>query len=279
MKNTFYLLILFCLFPILFFNCSSDDEEIPEKPEIIYNLRLSIDKKIHYIYSTDTVFNILEGNGEYIAMVSDEDVAKVAIDDTTVHVAFIGNGSVNITITDAKGQTAEAIMNVYHKSLVDTHYILFMEKDSTYVVDHFTFGVGGYHLKNIRGDHAQLTINDDNLKVTAKSHGKTYFDILDKRGTKVNGEVWVVAFYSLDKDKLEIEMIPDQRASIKTLYGQGWEIESYSGPIAEAVIIPVSNVNPSDILQIDSSTEIKGSGIIWLKDKEGNRAAVTVTVM
>lgn len=276
--KTIYKLLFIGLFPVLFFNCSSDDDVIEPDEEIVYDLKLSVENKIHSVYSTDTVFEILRGNGEYVATVSDEDIAKVSVNDTTVNVSFISNGSVNIEITDVKGKSASVSMNVYHESLVPTHYITFIPKDKEWELEKISFGAGGYSIENIKGDHATVEVKDDKFMAKSVSHGKTYFDIVDKRGTRAPAEIWVIDYRELETDRLDIKMIPDQRTSVKTLYGEEWMIESYNGTLCEVVIIPVSNTNPTDIIQIDTFADNPGFGTIQLKDKDGKRAVITLTV-
>jgi len=266
-----------CVFPVLFLNCSSDD--VSEEPvQAVHDLRLSVDNNLLSVYSTDTVFQILEGNGEYIAQVSDEKIAKVAVDDTTVYVSFISNGWVDITVTDVKGKTASTSMNVYNESLVPTNSIVILMKDSTYVFDFLSFGAGGYKFENIEGDCVELSLKDDKIVAKALSYGKIYFDIVDKRGSRSESEVWVVAFYELTADRLDINMISDQRTSIKTLYGKNWAVESFNKDLCDVTIIPVGPTNPTDIIQIDTYADRIGYCTILLKDDEGNKATVTVSV-
>lgn len=279
MKSLFKFVLLLIL-PLLFVNCGDEDDdgELVICNEPVNELKLSLDNKPCYVYSIDTTFTIVQGNDSYSSTVSDENVAKVSIQDTTVHVSFIANGSVTITIKDAYGQSADVNMSVYHPSLVETFYGLFMEIDTTHTSE-LRFGAGGYHIENVKGDCVAVSIVDDRLVTQAKDYGKVTFDIVDKRGTRLKTEVCVVAHYDLDSDRLDIEMKTDQIASVRILYGAGgWKVEPYDESLCEVNVLPAGNAMDYDVIQIDTKPEALGNSIMQFRDNEGNTATIHLTV-
>jgi hypothetical protein len=271
-------LLILCL-SVSFTACGSDDDatEIPA-PE--YDLKLSIDhNKIHWIKDIDFDFDILSGNGSYTAVIADEDIARVSVEDSIVHINFIRNGYTKLTVTDVTGRSIELSFSVYNPTLVSSNYTVFMEKGQvTSIGDLSFFGSGtGYKVDNMKGGSVMLVISETELVIAANNFGNTYCDIVDSRGTKMPLTVIVVAIHELTSNVLNITMNSDQRASIKCLWGKGWKITSES-PFCKSVILTSQKADGYDILQLDSAPDMFGSGTILLMDKDGNIAQVNITI-
>lgn len=118
--KTFYKGIL--LLSVLLFSvaCSKDNED----DEITRELLLSVPTTGGSIETDDLdfTFEILDGNGGYTATVSEVDGdpdAHVTIEGNTVTVNILVGGyrSVEVTITDQKGEEATVHLRSYNKSI------------------------------------------------------------------------------------------------------------------------------------------------------------------
>ncbi len=276
MKTILKFTFIFCL-TSLFISCDSEKSEEFEEPEIIKDITLSLKDAFNWFDEIDVEFDILSGNGGYITTSSDEKMAKVRVEDNKVIVNFLKNGSITVTIEDSKGKTAKTILNVNNSSLAGQNYTLFIEKGSTTTIDDVAFGAGGYKIENIRGSSVKLLLDGDNIIVEAMEHGNTYSDLVDKRGSSMNFNIFVVAIHKLTKNNLEINMIKDQRASIICKWGQGWKITS-SPFLCDVVVIPSTKPYDYDTVQIDSHPNAWGNEVIHLKDKDGNLAQIVVNI-
>jgi len=273
--KTFVKILL--LIPFLFSCNSGDDEIIDDTPLYENELRISLDERIKYIYSTDTVFAILEGNGGYTAKVSDENYAKVEIVDTLVYVSFLKNGFVKINITDITGREKEVLMDAYHTSLVPTGYTMSLELNSTHFMD-LGFGAGDYRIDNIKGSSAEVSMENDKVKATGNKYGNTYFDIIDKRGSKAEGKIIVGAVYDLTTSHISINMIPDQMSSISLKWGKGWTLTGYDKELFKVYLMSAGEKQEYDVLQIDSFADKTGTGLVQIRDKDNNTATIFVNV-
>ncbi|GEM_PF-1978059 len=278
MKKILKFIWIISLFSIFITSCDSGNDDIDE-PEIEYPLEISLDKNSYSISSLDTTFTIVDGNGGYIVNSSDSTIAKVSIkEEKTVYVSFISNGTVTIEIKDAKEKSKKISMSAYDESLVPTSYGVFLPIDSISSIEIF-FGAGDYHIENIKGESADISIKGHQFLAKGLIPGNTYFDIIDKRGTVCKGYVMVPAIYELVSNTLSIDMIPDQIASIRDLYGCGnWKLESYPQSLVEVYLMDGSETSPHSTIQINSLPDVVGNGIVQLKDKEGNIALINVSV-
>ncbi len=273
MKKTFLLLLVSCLLAA----CSSDDPEM-ELRGAPKEIKLSVNGWVD-TQETEYEFEILEGNGDYI--VSSETEAKATIIGNKVKVDLLSSSS-SLTITDKRYQSASVTIFSTAESLVPHNYGIFMEVDSTYLMNEIKFGAGGYTVEKTKGNSAEVTVTDKGMvKVTGLKPGNSYYTVKDKRGTTAPLQVMVFSSYELTGDYLDITAVNDQIISIRIKYGEGWRVLNFSSPLFEKIsIIEKGDINKKyDILQIDTSKEnVKGSGLIELQDKNGNQTAVLVNI-
>lgn len=248
--------------------CSKDERY--EEPKIEYPLEVSLDKQSYWFDSIDTAFTILGGNGGYTVASSDSSIAKVSLtNDTIVHVAFISNKQVTITVADAAGKSRDIYMKSNNPSIAPHHYTLFFPKDSTSSTS-ISFGNGDYHIANVKGTSADITLGKDLLIVKGLSTGMTTFDVIDHRGTVGKNKVVVT-----DNEKTtfchDIGFTVDKSSSTKVELPEGnWRILSHEEPVTKAEL-------KGNILYITTSGT-PGYDYIELINDEGLMAAVSVSI-
>ncbi|MEG0012354.1 MAG: hypothetical protein RR706_09360 [Muribaculaceae bacterium] len=274
--------LLLPLFIICMFSaCNKSDEFIPEIEEQVNELILSAKWNVD-TESVEYEFDILDGNGDYTASFSEEDAGKVVIEGTKVKVSLLKN-HVSVTITDKKQQSKTVIINSTAKSLIPQDYSIFIVNGDTYTMKDISFGVGGYGIEKINGNSAEVSIDEnDNVKISTLRQGNSYYKLIDKRGTTASLNVLVGAIYDLVANTIRINAVNDQTFSIVLKNGNAWKVitkEPYSPIIDEVYLMPKSDTNKYDVLQINTAKgDMKGSTTIELKDKTGNIALVTVMV-
>lgn len=273
----------------MFLSCSSDDELSPEQlpgqtevPEQTEKLTLSVGHVVN-TEEIDVEFDILSGNGEYVASVANEDEAKVSIQQNRVKVNLLRNNA-GITITDKKNQSVSLRINSSAKSLVPANYSVIIENGDTYTMKNVTFGAGGYTLQKISGTSADARVLENGaINIKSLEPGNSYYKITDKRGTTAVFEVLVTSSFFLESNQLDVKVVNDQKASVWLKLGEGdWRIvESTSSPaIEKVVVIEKGDIDKKfDILSITTSKgSVKGIASIRLQDRAGNYAFVTVHV-
>lgn len=266
----------------LFASCDSseDIEEIPV--DIVLSANGSI-----WMDNLDCEFDILEGNGEYIATVSEQpdgDMdAKVTVEGTKVKVSMLTNNAV-ITITDRKQK--EASVNIYSsaKELYPSNYTLTLSNGKTHEMHSINFGVGQYTLKKVKGNSTDVSVDEnDVVKVKALSSGTSYYKLVDRRGVTANLKIMVTAEYDLEGNSIEVNTHNDELLFITLKSGGEWQFENSnpgSSLLKSIHLHSKGDIEKKyDIVQIDTNDEgVKGRTIINLKDKDGNIASIILNV-
>lgn len=287
MKTLFYYFPLLVILS-LFFACSSDSEEIVE--DEIKELKLSVTGDIT-TENVDFEFEILDGNGEYKAVVSEIDGdpdAKVTIKGNEVTVNLLSHLSAEITITDKKNKKATVHVESTHESLQTIpNYGIFLDEGQTSIINDFIkFGAGApYTFEKIRGNASKIVTENDEMKVTSLGLGDTYYKVRDKRGSVARLRVQTSLDFdmSLESNYLEITGINNLSATVTLDWGTGWEIIGSTNNVTEnlsvsRVLISTGVWSDYYVLFIHTVDEGKGTDTITLKNKEGDLAAVKVKV-
>lgn len=284
MKKSLLLLAVSSL--TLFTSCSDENEPADLIPaESPKELLLSIGDKFgnHEIDGVDLEFDILSGNGNYIAIYDTTD-ARVVITDNHVNVALLTN-NVALTIKDQKDQTQTIVFSSDHDWLIPRRYTICMDIDQpeNHTADYIDFGAGGYSITKLKGNSASVSVVNDIFSIEALAQGNSYFQIADKRGVIAPLKLIVSKFYEYVGAPLTLKAINDQSLSVILKSGRGdWRIESVNegNIINNIALMKNATVDGKySVLQIDTVLEeIKGSAIIILADSENNNATIQISI-
>ena len=290
MKTLFKFFLLLLIVSISFACSSSSEEEIIEDPK---ELKLSVplmDKEWLTTEDIDFEFEILDGNGEYTATVSEFDGdpdAIVTIDNNKVIVnLLVGNhNGAEITITDKMNKSATIYVTSTNKTLHIPNYGLFLDEGSTYSMD-VQFGAGApYTIEKIKGNASQAIIEDNKVKATSLGLGNTYYKIKDKRGSIARLEISTTLQFEMDitTNYFEFDEVNRLSSNIKLSWGTEWEIVGSTDKVTENVLISkvlISTGVWSDyyVLFINTTDKGKGTDTITLKNKEGDLVVVKIRV-
>lgn len=267
----------------LFISCDrSEDVE-----EVVTELVLSVGAGGIWMDQLDCEFDILEGNGGYVATVSqqsDGDVdAKVTIEGTKVKVSMLTNNAV-ITITDKKQKEASAIIYSSAKELHPMTYILVLPDGETTEMRNLDFGVGEYTVKKVKGNSADVSVGEnDVINVKSLCPGNSYYKVIDRRGAAGKLKIMISAEYFLTGNSIKVNAVNDQLLFINLESEGEWQFEENK---PESTLLKSIYLHPKgdaekkyDVVQIDTNDEdIKGIDIINLKDKNGKRVSITLYI-
>ncbi|MBS7199139.1 MAG: hypothetical protein KH111_13535 [Bacteroidales bacterium] len=270
----------------LFFACSSDDEAVTNE------LKLSVpvmDEEHLITEDVDFEFDILEGNGGYIATVSEvggEPNAKVTIEGDRVTVNLLDHLGADVTITDSKDQKATVYILSTNESLQTIpNYGLFLDEGQTGTMD-IKFGAGApYTIERIRGNASSAEMEGDKVKATSFGLGDTYYKIWDKRGSVTQLTVKTTLQFEMDmtSNYLEFDGVNNLSASIKLQWGTAWEVVGSTEKVTERVSVSrilISTGVWSDyyVLFINTVDKGKGTDTITLRNGAGDLAVVKVRI-
>ena len=269
-------LVLLALLATVWMGCSKDNEEEPVPP---VDLVLSVEDGVIWVNELDYEFEILEGNGGYTVESSDEKMAKTRVEGEKVLVYFLGNGSVNITVSDREGKSKKAHFIFYHESLTLSNYYLFLDYSKTAIVD-LDFGVGGgYYLDGVDPDIIDARIEGDKMIVKSVMPGTDSLTIFDRRGSRMAMKVIVSERFDLTDSRLEIETGRNRTFHIKLLWGEDDYTVSSDSPLFTRVVYhKQGHADGTSTIQVDTGPDIYGLGDIVIRDKHGDFARVAVNV-
>jgi len=222
------------------------------------------------------LFRIKEGNGGYSAVSSDETVATAftsSSNPANVYVRTIKSGNVTITVTDAKGKTADLALSVISNPVkltldqdVEDYQII---TGKTRVVIIMT-GNGSYSVESSSPDIVKATLHDDQVSLKGFEPGESTITISDAEGQTIEFKVTVsdTVDIQLAETKKTIAVFGSRRIDI--IYGNGkYSVSSENENIATAKV---------------SSTRITISGVaegktnILVTDQAGAEAKIAVEV-
>lgn len=278
------LLLLLC--GLLLACHTSDEENLPPEGEVVpCDLTLSVYGSIT-IEGLDYEFDILEGNGDYVAEVTDtkqgDKEALVTIIDNKVKVSLLSS-SAGITIVDKENQRAAITLHSYDQSLTPTGYGLFLENGKEYIMTDVSFGAGKYKVENVKGSSAEVSvIANDAVRIKGLNPGNSYFKLIDHRGTTARFDVYVTENHDLASPSMVIYGINDQILNVWIKYDDvGWTLdgENKSPLIEELYLHSKGDMEKKyDILQINTAKEGKGSTSIKLKNNKGSTATIFLNI-
>ena len=276
------------LAPLLLIGCDRTADEVEVPRELV----LSVSNKESMWIETDDVdfhFEILDGNGGYVASISEtggDKEAAVSIDGNKVTVNLLSHLGAMVTITDSKNQKDSVRIIFTHESLrTIPSYGLYLEEGQTYAME-VDFGAGApYTIEKTKGNASKAVVEGDKIKATSLGLGNTHYKIRDRRGTIARFVVSTSLSFQMEKGQsyLEFSGVNNMSASIRMQWGEEWKIIGYSNRVIEKASVSKALIATnvwSDyyVLFIDTAEEGKGSDIITMRNKEGDLAAVKVIV-
>ena len=289
MKYPFPILFLFSILSLVCACSSPLEESLPEVET--KELKLSTPNENSGIVETaelEVELEIIDGNGEYLASVSETDGepdAKVAITGNKIKVDLLTRNIVELTITDKKFQKATVQIRSTHKSLEVPSFGLLLSEGQTYVMKDIQFGAGGpYTIESIKGNASTATIENDGITVTSKKLGNTYYKLKDKRGTVALFEVSTTLNVDLTTNYLELEGNNTMSVTVNLPKDTDWLVLSSTEKVTESVKVerPIDPKTGShvdyQVLFINTSDDSKGTDTITLKNKDGELAVVRIWV-
>lgn len=268
----------------LFMGCSN--EVVDETPK---NLRFSVSNENGTIVTdnVDYEFTITEGNGGYLASVSeyssDKD-AVVTIEGDLVKVSML-NSSAIVTICDSRNQMDSISIKSTNKSLDIVHSGLMIDVGGTYF-ETLTFGAGApYTIEKVRGSASDAVVEGDQLKITSLSIGDTQYRIRDKRGSIQKYRVSTSLQFEMDQEEkyLWFEGVNNLTATVKFPWGTKWQIIGATEKALESATVgkllkPGGGWTDYYVLFIHTTDTSKGTDTITLKNSDGEFAVVKLTV-
>lgn len=217
---------------------------------------------------------IISGNGGYKVESSDETVATATLtEDEKVEITVIGNGYVDVTVTDMDGNK-EVIKVTAAEHLFEIGDLPTETWEPSEVKEILIkSGNGDYEaVEGFDTEIASVEIVDNSIKITGNDKaGETTITIKDKMGFTV--EIPVKVEYKIQVDKLILDwIVVGEEAEVNILVGSGdYEIISSSNSI-EATL---SDDNKKIIVKGVSQKSLQ---TITVKDKEWNQE-VTIKVL
>ena len=263
--------------------CNSDEYKY-EKEEPLSELVLSVqdDVEIDDVYFS---FDILEGNGGYVAKTSREGAAVVTIKKNKVLVEMF-NHQAYITVSDKKGQTASVNIYTSSEKVTPFNHTVLMPQNTTEVSNiPFDFGVkGNYTLEKIKGTAVEASLTPDGyLTITSVGRGSDYYNVYDKRGFASSLNIRVITEYKLESSELTLNAINDEEITIMIDYGHnGWRLKEAADENPLLSFVHLANKGkdyPSDMLTLTTNKDgAIGNTILYLINDEGEKITIRINV-
>jgi len=284
MKKLLFLLLI----PTLFITCDSNNEDdlIPD-PEQESKLKLSKDNATLDNTTNYIVIDILESVGKCYASSSDEDIAKVEVDDKKLIILGFGEGETDIIISDSEANTAKVKISVDGLIIRKTPVteIVYVRKGDTRIFSHPYDTESGYKLLPDQYNDIITTeiAGKGKLAVDGKNIGRTVLSVEKHYWREYSYDIRVVEEYPL--------IVPIGTFSLPQyskgggfgigMGNGGYKIESSDPTVAIGYFseyawnITNANYNPI-ILNIDSFNP--GTAILTISDNSGQSKGIKVEV-
>lgn len=222
------------------------------------------------------LFRIKEGNGDYKAVSSDESIATAftsSSNPANVYVRTVKSGEAVITVTDAKGKSANLALTVVSNPVkltldqdVDDYQII---TGKTRVVIIMT-GNGTYSVESSNPDIVKATLHDDQISLKGLDEGESVITVSDVEGQSVEFTASVRNVVDLKLEETEKTIAVSGSRRINIIYGNGkYTVSSEDESIATA---KVTNT------RITISGVAEGKTGIVVKDQSGSEAKIAVEV-
>lgn len=194
------------------------DKEDPE-----YNNIVADTESVVVTQDSETVFTIIEGNGNYRLNIADENIATASAIDNQIIVKGISYGHTTVTVKDWANKTLTLPVKVNHNGVVDL--VLPIKSTSMYlgvIKDIKIFsGNEGYNVTSSDPDIVDVSLEDDVIILNSKALGDATITVTDKEQKSVDLEVSVLNQLMIDAKTTIDYMSVGQPVTITILNGNG----------------------------------------------------------
>ncbi|MGL5689359.1 MAG: hypothetical protein ACRDD8_00955 [Bacteroidales bacterium] len=295
MKSILYYWGIICLLSVMP-SCSSEgsetDLDLEEITEVARELKLSIpliNETWIYTDEVDYEFEILDGNGDYRAVVTDnggDPSAFARVEGNKVIVSLLDDSGCSVTVWDKKGKSAVVYIQSTHESLVVVNHTYFVEVGDIWEIKGIDFGVGKpYTIERVKGDASEIEVKDGKMYVTAKALGNTDYKFRDKRGTVMSFRS--VSSLQFDVQKGETELGFDaanyMSATVTLKWGKEWKIIDSSNIISynislERPYVVGGGLSEFYTLFLNTKEEGKGTDFFLLRNSDNEEVTVSMSI-
>lgn len=295
MKSILYYWGIFCLLNIIP-SCSTagseTDLDIEEIIEVPRELKLSIpliNEKWIYTEEVDYEFEILDGNGDYRAVVADtgtDPSGFACVEGNKVIVSLLDNSGCSVTVWDKKGKSAVVYIQSTHESLNVASHFYSLGVGDTVEVDNIDFGVGKpYTIERIKGNASEINIKDEKIYVTARSLGNTYYKFRDKRGTVLSFTTISSLSFELDESQrtLNFNAVNSMSGSVRLKWGNEWEVAEKSEKIIQRYSLERPHLAGGGLSEyytffIETKDEATGTDTFLLRNNKNEEVTISITI-
>lgn len=294
MKLRFYYIGILCLLNLMT-ACntgSESDLDMEEVVEVVKDLKLSIpqiNEKWIYTEEVDYEFEILDGNGDYRAVVTDnggDPSAFARVEGNKVIVNLLDDRGCSVTVWDKKGKSAVVYIQSTHESLAVVNLNYFVEVGKTWEITDVDFGVGKpYTIERVKGTASEIELKDGKMYVTGKALGNTDYKFRDKRGTVMSFRIITNLQFDVQKGETELKFdaVNYMSASVTLKWGKEWKIIESSDHISSNILLERPYVVGGGLsefytLFLNTKEEVKGTDIFLLRNNENEEVSVSMRI-
>lgn len=277
-------------------SCSSEgsetDLDLEEITEVARELKLSIpliNEKWIYTNEVDYEFEILDGNGDYRAVVTDnggDPSAFARIEGSRVIVNLLNNLGCSLTVWDKKGKSAVVYIQSTHESLTRRNYTYSMEVGETCEINDIEFGAGKpYTVERVKGTASEIVVKEGKMYLTAKALGNTDYKFRDKRGTVMSFRSVSGLQFDVQKGETELgfDAVNYMLATVTLKWGKEWKIIDSSNIISYNILLERPYVAGGGLsefytLFLNTKEEGKGTDFFLLRNSDNEEVTVSMSI-
>lgn len=215
-KNLLYLAGFLIAFAGIFSGCDEDDPSYSNLLADTQELLINFDE------TTEGMFRVIQGNGNYKVTSSNEEVATATVEGNTIKVTALKAGSTSLTITDwAKMSTSVQVIVDQLTDLVLVTTSTTMYPEETKTVDVYT-GNRGYKVTVDNSSVAKASVDETGkIQITSLAPGTAKVTVTDRQNKQAELTVKVIKHLVIDNpDPIECLVIGEP-VTIKILDGNG----------------------------------------------------------
>ncbi|WP_160111118.1 pilus assembly protein N-terminal domain-containing protein [Dysgonomonas sp. Marseille-P4361] len=218
-KSKLLLTLLMATLFVGFTSCDNDDDEINLKVE---------QNEVNIEVGEKAVVKITEGNGDYKAIVTDEEVATAETKESEIIISALAEGSTTVTVTDKEGKSATITVNVVGIvgtwNLDETKLAVEVEANEE-TAEKIKTELASNNFKSIElNDDKTFKMTKEGEEGTENTVSGTYIyvdKILTLAITEEGQEAETISMTITEVTKTSIKLNYDQTESFQTKYPEG----------------------------------------------------------